>query len=114
MIWLAWGCLSLGSALCLISLWMRRGDGSEDEELVPGGREAAIERCNAAWIDHWNNDHVKAGRPWGGQCCIQMCTDAVLGTYAPAADGASAETLVPEVPSEAAHPQEPARAGVRS
>jgi hypothetical protein len=105
MIWLAWGCLSLGSALCLISLWMRgygRGD-AEDE--VPGGRDAAIERCHAAWVDHWNNEHVKEGRPWGGQCCIEMCTDAVLGTYVP-----SPGWPEPEVSGLDA----PAAAGVRS
>ena len=53
----------------------------DDTELliVPGGREAAFERCKAAWVTHWNNEHVKIGRPWGGECCINMAIDAVIG-----------------------------------
>ncbi len=41
-------------------------------------RAALYEAMANPWIDHWNNDHVKIGKPWGGKCCHKMAVDAVL------------------------------------
>lgn len=76
----------------LISMKLIRADGREhnyspyalatDAVVSLAGavdRDAVIERGKVVWLEHWNNEHAKAGKEWGGGCCIEMAVDTVLG-----------------------------------